>query len=215
MQNPERSMQITLNLQHALAERSAFDQVSEFDRGRIVAYRDCGLSFKEIGSRVRRNQTTVMRICERWITTDVSAVNGPMKEECGRQNGMKLSLLTNHVSICNTTMVGFESGDTVGERILNSCVMHRHTAPPPGIMGLTTAIFQQDNAQPYMARIVQWFFVNHQIELLPCPARSKDLSPIENMWSMFDQQLTQITPPAATPDQLWQRVEASLSAVSQ
>ncbi|GFX70432.1 hypothetical protein TNCV_4473661 [Trichonephila clavipes] len=32
--------------------RSAFDQVSEFDRGRIVAYRDCGLSFREIGSRV-------------------------------------------------------------------------------------------------------------------------------------------------------------------
>ncbi|GFS83340.1 uncharacterized protein TNCV_600731 [Trichonephila clavipes] len=29
-------------------QRSAFDQVSEFDRGRIVAYRDCGLSFREI-----------------------------------------------------------------------------------------------------------------------------------------------------------------------
>ncbi|GFU40883.1 uncharacterized protein TNCV_2466711 [Trichonephila clavipes] len=35
--------------------RSAFDQVSEFNRGRIVAYRDCGLSFREIGSRVGRN----------------------------------------------------------------------------------------------------------------------------------------------------------------
>ncbi|GFW23081.1 uncharacterized protein TNCV_3801821 [Trichonephila clavipes] len=46
-------------------QRSAFDQVSEFDRGRIVAYRDCGLSFREIGSRVGRNQTTVMRICDR------------------------------------------------------------------------------------------------------------------------------------------------------
>ncbi|GFY27204.1 uncharacterized protein TNCV_2068251 [Trichonephila clavipes] len=46
-------------------QRSAFDQVSDFDRGRIVAYRDCGLSFKEIGSRVGRNQTTVMRICDR------------------------------------------------------------------------------------------------------------------------------------------------------
>ncbi|GFV03037.1 uncharacterized protein TNCV_550571, partial [Trichonephila clavipes] len=45
-------------------QRSAFDQVSEFDRGRIVANRDCGLSFREIGSRVRRNQT-VMRICDR------------------------------------------------------------------------------------------------------------------------------------------------------
>ncbi|GFY01817.1 transposable element Tcb1 transposase [Trichonephila clavipes] len=42
-----------------------------------------------------------------------------------------------------------------------------------------------------------------------------DLSPIENMWSMVAQRLTQITPPAATPDQLWQRVEAAWSAVPQ
>ncbi|GFW52271.1 uncharacterized protein TNCV_2427181 [Trichonephila clavipes] len=48
-------------------QRSAFDQVSEFDRGRIVAYRDCGLPFREIGSRVGRNQTTEMRICDRWM----------------------------------------------------------------------------------------------------------------------------------------------------
>ncbi|GFU74984.1 transposable element Tcb1 transposase [Trichonephila clavipes] len=54
-------------------QRSAFAQVSEFDRGRIVAYRDCGLPFWEIGSRVGRNQTTVIRICDRWMqegTTD-------------------------------------------------------------------------------------------------------------------------------------------------
>ncbi|PRD26952.1 UNVERIFIED_CONTAM: hypothetical protein NCL1_36684 [Trichonephila clavipes] len=92
-----------------------------------------------------------------------------------------------------------------GERMLNSCVMHRHTGHAPGIMvrggigyhsrtvlvriagtlnslryifkvlepfvlsylqGLATAIFQEDNAQPLVARIVQRFFVNHQIELL-------------------------------------------------
>ncbi|GFU79249.1 HTH_38 domain-containing protein [Trichonephila clavipes] len=54
-------------------QRSAFDQVSEFDRGRIVANRDCGLSFREIGSGVGRNQTTVMWIYDRWMqegTTD-------------------------------------------------------------------------------------------------------------------------------------------------
>ncbi|GFY24178.1 transposable element Tcb1 transposase [Trichonephila clavipes] len=107
-----------------------------------------------------------------------------------------------------------------GERMLNSCVMHRYTSPAPGIMvwggigyhsltplvriagtlnsqhyisevlepvvlrylqGLATAIFQQDNVRPHVARIVQRFFVNHQIELLPWPARSPDLSPIENM----------------------------------
>ncbi|GFV95310.1 transposable element Tcb1 transposase [Trichonephila clavipes] len=48
-------------------QRSAFDQVSDFERGRIVAYRDCGLSFREIGSRVGRNQAIVMWICDRWM----------------------------------------------------------------------------------------------------------------------------------------------------
>ncbi|GFX39919.1 transposable element Tcb1 transposase [Trichonephila clavipes] len=54
-----------------------------------------------------------------------------------------------------------------------------------------------------------------KIELLPWPARSPDLSPIENMYSMVAQRSTQFTPPAATPDQLWQRVEAAWSAVPQ
>ncbi|GFW93703.1 transposable element Tcb1 transposase [Trichonephila clavipes] len=35
------------------------------------------------------------------------------------------------------------------------------------------------------------------------------------MWCMVAQRLTRITPPAATPDQLWQRVEAAWSAVPQ
>ncbi|GFT74056.1 transposable element Tcb1 transposase [Trichonephila clavipes] len=88
----------------------------------------------------------------------------------------------------------------------------------PGVLPylhiLATAIFKQDNARPHVARIVQRFFVNPQIELLPWPARSPDLSPIENMWSMVAQRLTQITPPASTPDQLWQCVEAACSVVS-
>ncbi|GFT47145.1 transposable element Tcb1 transposase [Trichonephila clavipes] len=85
----------------------------------------------------------------------------------------------------------------------------------PYSQGLVTAIFQQDNARPHVARIVQRFFVNHQIELLPGLTHSPDLSPIENMWSMVAQRLTQITPPAATPVPLWQRVEAHWSAVPQ
>ncbi|GFY30836.1 transposable element Tcb1 transposase [Trichonephila clavipes] len=54
-------------------KQSTFDQVFEFDRGRIVAYQDCGLYFREFGSRVERNQTTLMRICDYWMqdgTTD-------------------------------------------------------------------------------------------------------------------------------------------------
>ncbi|GFX81442.1 transposable element Tcb1 transposase [Trichonephila clavipes] len=54
-----------------------------------------------------------------------------------------------------------------------------------------------------------------KIELFPWPALSLDLSPIENMWSMVAQRLTQSTSPAFTPDQLWQRVEAAWSSVPQ
>ncbi|GFU82327.1 transposable element Tcb1 transposase [Trichonephila clavipes] len=52
--------------------RSDFDQVSELDRKRIVAYRDCGLSFRQIFSHVARNQTTVMRICDHWMQEDTT-----------------------------------------------------------------------------------------------------------------------------------------------
>ncbi|GFX05966.1 transposable element Tcb1 transposase [Trichonephila clavipes] len=54
-----------------------------------------------------------------------------------------------------------------------------------------------------------------EIELPLWLARSLDLSQIENIWSKVAQRLTQITPPAATPDPLWKGVEAAWSAVPQ
>ncbi|GFY22420.1 transposable element Tcb1 transposase [Trichonephila clavipes] len=243
-----------------IKKRSAFDQVSVFDRGRIVAYRDCGLSFMEIGKRVIRNQTTVMRIFDRGMqegTMDRRAQSHP--PQCStslrrrlQQSGLStrrpllgLPLTQNHRRLhhqwCDERRVWAAEWNEVvftdeshiclqhhdgwiriwrhcGERMLNSCVMHYHTGPAPGIMvpggigyhsrpplvriagtlnsqrcisevlelvvlpylqGLTTAIFQQDNARPHVTRIVERFFVNQQIELLPWLARSLDLSPIE------------------------------------
>ncbi|GFT25163.1 transposable element Tcb1 transposase [Trichonephila clavipes] len=250
----------------------------------------------EIGSRVGRNKTTVMRICDRWMQEDTTDRRGQSHlpqcttscedrqivrmavTDCSvtsrtvaqhiesvthhsvsartirrrlQQSGLSskrpllgLPLTQNHRRLrhqwCDERRMWAAEWNKVvftdesriclqhhdgrirvwrhsGERMLASCVMHRHSGPTPGNgAGLATAIFQQDNVpRPHVARIAQRFFVNHQIELLAWLARSSDLSPIENMWSMVAQRLTQISPSAATPDQLWQRVEAVCSAVPQ
>ncbi|GFV80613.1 transposable element Tcb1 transposase [Trichonephila clavipes] len=70
----------------------------------------------------------------------------------------------------------------------------------PYIQHLPSAIFQQDNALPHVARNIQEFFFTHQIEFLPWLACSPDLSPIENVLSMFAQRLSQDSPTATTPD---------------
>ncbi|GFV21441.1 transposable element Tcb1 transposase [Trichonephila clavipes] len=114
-------------------QRSTFDQVSEFHRGRIVAYRNCGLSFKEICSRVGRNQTTVMRICDRWMQgvrqTDVVDrihLSVPLHNEV---------VFTDESRICLQHHDGrIRVWRHHGERMLKSCVMHRHTSPAPGII---------------------------------------------------------------------------------
>ncbi|GFT41936.1 transposable element Tcb1 transposase [Trichonephila clavipes] len=102
-------------------QRSAFDQVSEFDRGKIVAYRDCGLSFSEIGSRVGRNQTTVMWIFEPWRRMWVAEWNDVFFTDeshiCHQYHDDRIRVWRHH-----------------GERMQNNCVMHCNTGPVSGIM---------------------------------------------------------------------------------
>ncbi|GFV96629.1 HTH_Tnp_Tc3_2 domain-containing protein [Trichonephila clavipes] len=47
--------------------RNAYQHVSDFDKDRIVAYRDCGLSYRNIVAHVGRDPMTVSRIWNRWI----------------------------------------------------------------------------------------------------------------------------------------------------
>ncbi|GFV55308.1 transposable element Tcb1 transposase [Trichonephila clavipes] len=70
--------------------------------------------------------------------------------------------------------------------MLNSCVMHRHTSPALGIM--------------------VWGVIGYHSR-----------TPLVRIADTLNSQryISKITPPAATPDQLWQRVEAAWSAVPQ
>lgn len=46
-------------------------------------------------------------------------------------------------------------------------------------------VFMQDNASVHKARIVTSYLNQEEVKLLPWPARSPDLNPIENVWSLM------------------------------
>ncbi|GFU41949.1 transposable element Tcb1 transposase [Trichonephila clavipes] len=109
-------------------QRSAFDQVSEFNRGRIVAYRDCGLSFKEIGCRVGRNQTTVMRICDCWMqegTTDRHGRSHPPQYTTSRDDRQIVRMAVTDHSVTSRTLAQHIESVThhsVSTRTIRSCL---------------------------------------------------------------------------------------------
>ncbi|GFW13020.1 transposable element Tc1 transposase [Trichonephila clavipes] len=43
-----------------------FEQISEFERGRIVGLREAGLSYRAVAARVQRNSSTIMRVSKQW-----------------------------------------------------------------------------------------------------------------------------------------------------
>ncbi|GFY17013.1 uncharacterized protein TNCV_1087901 [Trichonephila clavipes] len=46
--------------------KKKFQQLPEFERGRIIVLREGGFSYLSIGTRVQQNRYTVMRVWKQW-----------------------------------------------------------------------------------------------------------------------------------------------------
>ncbi|GFX19240.1 transposable element Tcb1 transposase [Trichonephila clavipes] len=154
--------------------RASFDQVSEFVRGRMVAYRDCGLSFREICQRAYwahgTDGSSSHIIKHSAIDNSVThhSVSARTIRRRFQQSGMpkrhpllRLPLTGNHSRLrrpwCDKRRTWTMEWNNIVftdeslfclqhhdgqirawrhrvERLLNCCVMHRHTGPALDIM---------------------------------------------------------------------------------
>jgi len=62
--------------------------------------------------------------------------------------------------------------------------------------------FQQDNDAKYTSKLAKEWFSQNQIDVMPWPAQSPDLNPIENLWENFKRYVLKKSP--TSKPQLWQ-----------
>lgn len=65
-------------------------------------------------------------------------------------------------------------------------------------------LLQHDNARPHTARVVQNYLENVDVNVLPWPAQSPDMNPIEHLWDHVDRRLRQRVPLPQNRQQLQQ-----------
>ncbi|UYV81979.1 hypothetical protein LAZ67_21000289, partial [Cordylochernes scorpioides] len=82
----------------------------------------------------------------------------------------------------------------------------------PYLQGVPNALYQQDNARPHTARIRQQAL--QDVQMLPWPPYSPDLSPIEHVWDIIGRRLHALPQPRSE-DELWQMVEREWRAIPQ
>jgi hypothetical protein len=72
---------------------------------------------------------------------------------------------------------------TLSDEIVQPCVI-------PFIQAqANNTTFQQDNTRPHVARVVRDYLTQQNVDLLPWPAVSPDLLPIEHVWDEIERRL--------------------------
>ncbi|GFY22068.1 transposable element Tcb2 transposase [Trichonephila clavipes] len=280
-----------------------FEQISEFERGRIVGLREAGLSYRAVAAHVQRNRSTILRVSKQWTDegrTARKSGSGPRNVTSARDDRRLVRMVQTDrtassiqlaaqwstaacVSLCassirrrllqragvlissrssfltNPTFICHHDGRIrvrryAGERHIPECIIEHHSGRTTGVMvwgaiayhgrlqllrivgnlnstryineflllqdipflqGLPGAVFQQDNARPHVAKTVKYYLDSQQVQLLPSPAYSPDMSPIEHEWDIVGRRIARDLRTVASTDELWLRIQTIWNTLPQ
>ncbi|EEZ98274.1 Transposable element Tc3 transposase-like Protein [Tribolium castaneum] len=85
----------------------------------------------------------------------------------------------------------------------------------PYVQTIENASFQQDNATPHSARFTLRYLEEVQVQVLPWPPRSPDLSPIEHIWDSIGRRVTNLPQPPQTLADLRREILTAWEALPQ
>ncbi|KAK7115972.1 hypothetical protein V1264_001738 [Littorina saxatilis] len=77
------------------------------------------------------------------------------------------------------------------------------------------AVYQDDNARPHRARVVNDFLQQSGVNRMEWPACSPDLNPIENLWDELDRKVRSNHPPPRDVQHLYRMLQAEWQALPQ
>ncbi|GFX66921.1 transposable element Tcb1 transposase [Trichonephila clavipes] len=137
------------------------------------------------------NDSQRIRVWRRRGERSILAVT--VKHPTARQRGI---MVWGAIAYDSTSPLVCIQGTLIAQRYVQNVL---HPVAIPYLQGLTNAIFQQDNAHPHTTRIFQHAL--RGVQMLPWPAYSPDLSPIEHVWDVIGRRL-QTLPLSRTNDQI-------------
>ncbi len=81
-------------------------------------------------------------------------------------------------------------------------------------MDPTEVIFQHDNDPKHKSKSVQEWLSNQEFDVLPWPAQSPDLNPIEHLWAEVKRKLNKFDSPPKGMLDLWERIESTRNEIT-